>query len=54
MDTCWERADLLALMYVVSYCFFVTFSCGVLGDVVLDVSIADICLLSYFKRVVHL
>ena len=34
--TCWENADLLALMYVMFYCIFVTFSCGVLGGVVLD------------------
>ena len=31
--TCWERDDLLALLYVVIYCAFVTFPCGVLGQV---------------------
>ena len=31
--TCWERVDLLALLYVMLYCAFVTFPCGVLGQV---------------------
>ena len=30
--TCWDRADLLALVCNV-YCIFVTFPCGVLGQV---------------------
>ena len=30
--TCWERADLLALVCDV-YCGFVTFPCGILGQV---------------------
>ena len=30
--TCWERADLLALVGDV-YCIFVTFPCGALGQV---------------------
>ena len=30
--TCWERADLLALLGDV-YCIFVTFPCGILGQV---------------------
>ena len=29
--TCWERADLLALVGDV-YCIFVTFPCGILGQ----------------------
>ena len=33
MVYCWERADLLALLYVMLYCVFVTFPCGVLGQV---------------------
>ena len=42
--TCWERADLLALLYVLFYCVFVTFPCGVLGQVwYLIVSIPDLC-----------
>ena len=46
--TCWERADLLALVYDV-YCVFVTFPCGILGQVwYLIVSIPDLCHLSYF------
>ena len=49
--TCWERADLLALLYVM-FCFvFVTFPCGILGKVwYLIVSIPDLCLLTYFDQ----
>ena len=47
--TCWERADLLALVSDV-YCILVTFPCGILGQVwYLIVSFPDLCLLSYFK-----
>ena len=46
--TCWERADLLALVGDVN-CMFVTFQCGFLGQVCyLIVSFPDRCLLSYF------
>ena len=46
---CWERANLLALLYVVFFCVFVTFLCGVLGQMMyLIVSIPDLCLLTYF------
>ena len=46
--TCWERADLLALVGDV-YCIFVTFPCGILGQVLyLIVSLPDMCHLSYF------
>ena len=46
--TCWERADLLALVGDV-YCIFVTFPCGILGQVwYLIVSFPDLCCLSYF------
>ena len=46
--TCLERADLLALVGDV-YCNFVTFPCGILGQVWnLIVSFPDLCLLSYF------
>ena len=31
--TCWERADLLALLYVMFACVFDTFPYGVLGQV---------------------
>ena len=49
--TCWERDNLLALLYVMFFCVFVTFSCGVLGQVwYLIVSIPDLCLLIYFSR----
>ena len=45
---CWERTNLLALLYVIFSCVFVTFPCGVLGQVwCLIVSIHDICLLPY-------
>ena len=46
--TCWERADLLALVCDVWVCL-VTFPCGILGQVWnLIVSIPDLCSLSYF------
>ena len=46
--TCWERADLLALVGDV-YCIFVTFPCGILGQVwYLIVLFPDLCRLSYF------
>ena len=47
--TCWERADLLALLYVRFSCVFVIFPFDVLGQVwYLIVLIPDLCLLSYF------
>ena len=47
--TFWGRADLLALLYVMFPCVFVTFPYGVLGQVwYLIVSITDLCLLPYF------
>ena len=46
--TCWEWADLLVLDCDV-YCGFVTFPCGIPGQVwYLIVSIPDLCHLSYF------
>ena len=46
---CCERAGLLAVLCVMFSCVFVTFSCGVLGQVwYLIVLISDLCLLSYF------
>ena len=49
--TCWERADLLALLYVMFSCVFVTFPYGVLGQVwCLIVWIPVLCLLSYFMK----
>ena len=49
--TCWERADLLALVCDVS-CVFVTFPCGILGQVwYLIVSIPDLCHLSYLENI---
>ena len=48
--TCWERADLLALVGDV-YCIFVTFPCGFLGQVwYWIVSFPDLCRLSYLNR----
>ena len=47
--TCWESADLLAL--VCDACVFVTFPCGILGQVwYLIASIPDLCRLSYFSE----
>ena len=46
--TCWERADLLALVCDV-YCVFVIFPCGTLGQVwYLILSFPDLYHLSYF------
>ena len=46
--TCWKRTDLSALVGDV-YCIFVTFPCGILGQVwYLIVSFPDLCPLSYF------
>ena len=45
--TCWERADLLALVGDV-YCIFVTLPCGILGQVCcLIVSFPDLCRFHY-------
>ena len=47
--TCCERAGLLTLLYVTFSCDFVTFRCGVLGQMwYLIVSIPDLYLLPYF------
>ena len=47
--TCWDRAVLLALVGDV-YCIFVTFPCGILGQVwYLIVLFPDLCHLSYFS-----
>ena len=52
--TCMERAGLLALLYVMFYCVFVTFPCGVLDQVwYLIVSIPDLRLLTYFNCFVY-
>ena len=49
--TCWERADLLAILCVIFPCVFVTFLYGVSGQVwYLIVSIAGLCLLIYFDQ----
>ena len=46
--TCWERADLLAVVCGV-YCEFVTFPFIILGQVwYLIVSTPDLCTLTYF------
>ena len=48
--TCWERADLLAHLYVMFNFVFVTFPCGVQGQVwYLIVSIPYLCLLFTLK-----
>ena len=52
--TCWEKADLLALVGDV-YCIFVTFPCGILGQVwYLIVFIPDHCWLSYVYAFISL
>ena len=49
--TCCERAILLAALYALFSCVFVTFPCGVLGQVwYLVVSISDLCLLPYLEN----
>ena len=49
--TCWERADLLALVGDV-YCISITFQCDILDQVwYLIVSFPDLCILSYFKNI---
>ena len=49
--TCLERADLLAFL-VMSIVFFVTFQCGILGQVwYFIVLFPDLCCLSYFIMV---
>ena len=49
--TCWGRVVLLALVGDV-LCIFVTFLCGILGQVwYLIVSFPDLCRLSYFNRI---
>ena len=46
--TCWERVDLLALLFVMFHCVFVTYPCGVPGQVwCLFISISGLCILSY-------
>ena len=50
MVTRLKRAKFLALLCVMFSCRFVTFPCGVLGQVwYLIVLIPDLCLLSYFQ-----
>ena len=45
---CWEPANLLVLLYVMFSCGFVSFLCGVLGQVwCLIVSIPDFCILPH-------
>ena len=46
--TCWERTDLLALLYVAFSCVFVTFPYGVTGQVKYLIElISDLCLILY-------
>ena len=52
--TCWKRVNLLALLYVMFSCVFVSFRNGVLGQVwYLIASIPDLSLLPYFDAVFH-
>ena len=51
LATLWERAELLAFLYVMSSCVFVTFPFGVLSQMWdLIVSIPDLCLFPYFDH----
>ena len=51
--TCWEMANLLALLHVMFTCVFVTYSYVVLGQVwYLIVWIPDLCILSAFPYLV--
>ena len=53
VSTCWEKADLLALVGDV-YCIFVTFPCGILCQAwYLIVSFTDLCQLSYLNGQVN-
>ena len=45
--TCWERAGLLTLLYVMFYCVIVTFPFDILGQVWYLIE-SDLCLLAYF------
>ena len=46
-----KKANLLALLCVMFYCVFITYPCGVLGQVWhLIVSISDLCLLTCFVK----
>ena len=52
--TCWERADLLVLLYVMILCVFFTCPYGVLGQVLyLIVLIPDLCLHSNVDQDLH-
>ena len=52
--TCWERADLLALVGDV-YCIFVTLTCGIVGQAWYLIGLfPGLCGLSYFKLWPHL
>ena len=55
MFTSRERADLLALLYVMFSCGFVTFTYDVLGQVwYLIVLIPDLCFLPYYKNEIRI
>ena len=48
---CWERDKLLALLYVMFSCVFVTLPCGILGQMwYLIISISECCLFTYFGK----
>ena len=50
-QTCWERDNLLALLYEMFSCVFVFSPCCVLGQVwYLIVSIPDLCIISFFEH----
>ena len=48
--TCWKKADLLDLVYVMFFLCFITFPYSVLGQVwYLIISTPDLCILPYFS-----
>ena len=54
MGTCWERANLLSLLYVMFSCVFVTVPCSVLGHLwYLIVLVPDLCLLLYLMSIAY-
>ena len=53
--TCWEKADLLALLCLMIPCVFVTFPYGVLSQVwYMIISIPAVCLLLYYSLVKYI
>ena len=55
MVTCWERADQLALLYVIFLCVLSFFPYDILGQVwYLIVLIPDLCIIFYFQLILNI